>query len=120
MSGSVAASGLQREGVSTAPFYLHDLVDAALMASAFELRVQPQRHDLLGETEGDDAAADGEDVGVVVLARHARGIKIVAQRGADAAHLAGGDLFALPAAADDDAALGLAGGDEARDVGADR
>ena len=40
--------------------------------------------------------------------RHAGGVQVVAQRGADAAHLVGGDLLALAAAAEHDAAVGVA------------
>ena len=45
-------------------------------------------------------AAHREDVRVVVLPRQPRRVEIVAQRGADAGHLVGGDLLALAAAAD--------------------
>src|SRR5258708_29357994 len=120
ISGSVAASVRQREGGSTATFDLHDLVHAPQVASAFERRRQPEREDLFRQSEADDAAAHGKDVGVVVRAGQARGVEVVAERGADAVHLVRGDLLALAAAADDDAAVGRAGGDPARDVGADR
>ena len=40
--------------------------------------------------------------------RHAGGVELVAQRGAHAGHLVGRELLALSAAADDDAALGVA------------
>jgi hypothetical protein len=43
-----------------------------------------------------------------VLARHAGRVEAVAQRGADAAHLVGGDLLALAGAAEHDADVGLA------------
>src|SRR5258707_7155331 len=88
-------------------FFLHgDLVEPALVAPARVLRLQPELEDLVRETEGDDASADREDVGVVVLARQARGIQIVAERRADAGYLVGGDLFALTAAAEHDPAIG--------------
>ena len=82
--------------------------------------VEPEGDDLVGEPERDDAAAHGEHVGVVVLAGQARRIEIVAEGGARAVDLVGGDLLALAAPADDDPAIGLAGDDEPRDVGADR
>ena len=97
-----------------------DLIEAPLVASAFERGVQPERQDLVGQAEGDDAAAHREDVGVVVLARQPRGVEIVAQRGADAGDLVGGDLLALAAAAEHDAAVGAAFGDRAADGDADR
>ena len=78
------------------------------------------RDDLVGEPGRHDAAADREDVGVVVGAREPRRVEVVAERRADAGHLVGGDLLALPAAADDDAALGAARDDGPADGGADR
>ena len=65
------------------------------MAAAFERGAEPERQYFVGQPEGDDAPSDGEDVGVVVLARQPRGVEIVAERGADADHLVGGDLLAL-------------------------
>src|SRR4029077_1885072 len=97
-----------------------DLIEPALVAPALELGPQPQLEDLVREPERDDASAHREDVGVVVLAREARGVEVVAQRGADAAHLVRGDLFALAAAAEHDAAIGAAVGDGAADRDADR
>ena len=64
--------------------------------------------DLLGEADADDAGADRQHVGVVVGPRQARRVEVVAQRRPHAAHLVGGELLALPAAADDDAELGVA------------
>ena len=61
----------------------------------------------------------GEHVGVVVGPGEAGREQIVAQRGPDPPHLVGGDLLALPAAAEDDAPLGPAGDDGAGDGGAD-
>ena len=43
------------------------LIDAALMASALECCRQPQADNLVCQAAADDAAADGEHVGVVVL-----------------------------------------------------
>src|SRR2546423_10488764 len=79
-------------------FNLRDLIDAPLMTSALERRGEPQRHDLVRERERDDASADGEHVRIVVLAREARGVEVVAERGADALDLVRGHLFALSAA----------------------
>ena len=47
-------------------------------------------------------------VGVVVLAGQARGVEVVAERGARAVHLVGRDLLALAAAAEHDADVGVA------------
>src|SRR5438876_4238842 len=90
------------------------------MAPSFEGRAEPEGDDLVGELERDDAPAHGEDVRVVVLARHPRRVEIVALAGVRAAHLVGGDLLALPAPADDDAAVRLARDDEPRDLRTDR
>ena len=106
-----------RHGYSSS---LGDLIEALLMAAAFERRLEPQLENLVGQAERDDASAHREDVGVVVLARQARRVEIVAERRADAAHLVGGDLLALAAAAEHDAAVGLAGDDGAADAEADR
>jgi hypothetical protein len=49
-----------------------------------------------------------------------RGVEIVAERGADADHLVGGDLLALTGAAEHDAPVGGAGRHRAPDRRADR
>src|SRR5438445_13736579 len=90
------------------------------MPPTFERCVEPELEDLVCQTEGDDAPAHREDVGVVVLARQAGGIEIVAERGADAADFVRRDLFALPRATDHDTAVGASVGHRARDVDADR
>jgi 23S rRNA (cytosine1962-C5)-methyltransferase len=90
------------------------------MAAAGKRRRQPQRQDFVGEAERDDAPAHRQDVGIVVLAREPRRIEIVAERGADAGDLVRGNLLALPAAAQDDAALGAAFGDRTTYPDADR
>ena len=74
----------------------------------------------VGQPVGDDAAAHGQHVGVVVLAAQAGGEEVVAQRGPHAVDLVGGDLLALARAAEHDAAVGLARDDGAADRGADR
>ena len=90
------------------------------MTSAFERRFEPYLQDFVGQSESDDPPAHGKDVRVVMLAREAGRIQIVAQRGADARHLVGGDLLALAASAKHDTAVGAPFDDRARDVKADR
>ena len=90
------------------------------MAPALERGGEPERQNLVGQPEGDDAPSHGEDVGVVVLARQPRGVEIVAERGADADHFVGGDLLALTRAAEHDAPIGGAGSHRAPDRRADR
>src|SRR5680860_445187 len=89
-------------------FDVGDLVDAALVAAAFEGGVQPELADLLREARGHDPPAHGQHVGVVVLAGHAGGVEVVAERGPDAGDLVGGDLLALAAASQHDTAVGTA------------
>ena len=101
-------------------FGFADLIDASLMAPAQKRRVQPECQNLVSEAECDDAAAHREDVGVVVLSRQPGGVQIVAQRGAHPADFIGGDLFALPAAAEHDAAFGAPLRHRAADAQADR
>ena len=81
--------------------------------------IQPHRENLIGEPEGDDAAAHRQDVRVVVLPGQACRIQIVTQRGADAADFICRDLLALAASAEHDAAIGFAGDDCAPDRRAD-
>src|SRR5207247_8577179 len=98
------------------PFRRGNLLDPPLMTSALERRGEPQRQDLVGEAERDNASAHRKHVGVVVLARQPRRIEIVAERRTDAGDLVRCDLLALTAAAEDDAALDAALDDGARDV----
>ncbi len=96
------------------------MIDPALVPSAVELRVEPDPQDLFGQTERDDTTAHREHVRIVVRARQARRVEVVAQRGANPDNLVGGDLFALSAAADHDAAIGAPLGDGSCDGEADR
>ena len=93
-----------------------DLVEAALVTSAFVRGGEPEPEDLVGQGRGDDPATDREHVGVVVLAAHAGEVQVVAEGGAHAPHLVGGDLLALAAASEDDAPVDVALGDEPADL----
>ena len=90
------------------------------MAAAVERRLEPEPQNFVGQAGGDDAPAHRQDVGIVVLARQPRRVQIVAERGANAGHLIGGDLLALSAATEYDAALGTPLGDRTRDTETDR
>src|SRR5437867_2792433 len=90
------------------------------MPSALERGGHPDGEDFVSEAERDDAAADREDVRIVVRAREAGGVQVVAQRRASPCDLVGGDLLALTAAADHDAAFRATLGDGARDGETDR
>ena len=61
-----------------------------------------------GELGADHLRAQAEHVHVVVLDALVRGVDVVADRGADARELAGGDRGADARAADEDPALGVA------------
>src|SRR5436853_5901242 len=102
------------------PLHFRNLIEAPLMASAFERRLEPYLQDFVGKSERDDPPAHREDVCVVVLTRETGGIQIVTQRGANARHLVRGDLLALAASAEDDTTVGPPLDDRARNVEADR
>src|SRR3972149_5397851 len=93
-------------GPSLAALALHlrHLVQAAaqtllpLEAGGQDRLPQPHR-----QRVADAARAQAEHVHIVVLHALARGVRVVAEGGADAAHLVRGDAGADAAAADDDA-----------------
>src|SRR5690606_16852436 len=93
---------------------LGDLVDAAGVAATLERRRQEHVDDLVGESFPDDASADRQHVGVVVLASEPGGVEAVAQRRPYAAHLVGGELLALAAATEYDPDVGVAVAHRAR------
>ena len=105
--------------VSDPPFCRADLIEAPLVAAAFERSLEPERHDLRGKARRHDASAHRQYVGIVVLPRQTRGIQFVAQRRPDAGDLVGGYLFALAASPEDMAAVGAGGGPRPRDGEAD-
>ena len=71
--------------------------------------------DFAGGLDTDDAGAETEHIHIVVLDSLVRRVGIVAEAGAGSADFVGGDAGADAAAADNDAALGLAGGDSSGD-----
>ena len=70
-----------------------------------ERRGQERERALERGLRPDDPRAQGQDVHVVVLDALVRGIRVVADRRADAAHLVGGHARPDPGAADEDPAL---------------
>src|SRR5688572_13148601 len=76
--------------------------------AAVELRAEEDGDELARDGRADDLRAEAEHVHVVVLDRLVGAVEVVADRRADAGHLAGGDRGAGARAADEDAALGLA------------
>src|SRR5262252_9437632 len=87
-------------------FYGSDFVEAAVVVAEVG-GVQEDLDHFDGGFAGDDAAAEGENVGVVVFAGEARGVYIVGERGADAGHFVGSDGNANARAANGDAQIGL-------------
>ena len=86
---------------------LFDFVNAALVAAAEVGGGQKGLYHFYGSFGGDDAAAEGEDVSVVVFAGEAGGDCIVGEGGADAGDFVGGDGNADAGATDRDTQIGL-------------
>src|SRR6266436_7373667 len=72
-------------------FELGDFVEAALVAASGEGCLEESLNHFEGGGGGDDAGAEGEDVGVVVFAGELGGDDVVGQGGADAGDFVGGD-----------------------------
>lgn len=85
-----------------------------------ERRGEPRAEHLLGADGVDHLGAEHEHVGVVVAAGDLRVPDVGTQAGADPLDLVAGDDLALPAAADDDAAVDAAGRDASARVLAQR
>ena len=91
--------------------WVGELVDAALVAAAGEIRGEKGGDAGLGHFDADQPRAQGDDVGVIMLAGE-RGGKRLGNAGAAAGRIAvGGDRDADARAAHRDAAIGAAGGD---------
>ena len=91
------------------------LRNAAGMPAALEGRLKERVHDLERKSRADDAAAESEDVRIVVPPCHLRAVAVAAESGADAAHLVHGDGDTDAGAADGDAAFAFAACNGARD-----
>ncbi len=76
------------------------LFDALGMPSSAEFGGEPGFKDLLGQGFADEAGAQGEQVGVIVLAAIGGGGEVVAHAGAHAGDLVGGHAGADPGAVD--------------------
>src|SRR5258708_33637846 len=117
-SGSAAASGAvkKRSGLASEAAVLRvgmrgpDVVkrakarsrhlgDAPRVAPAFEFGGEERLDAILGDFGAEDAAAEHEDVGVVVLAREPGAGAVMDERGADRAMAVGGDRHADAGAA---------------------
>jgi hypothetical protein len=91
------------------------------MATCGELGIEPSVDNVKSRDFGDDAGAERQDVGVVVLARHL-GFEVGGDvRGADAGNFVGDDGHANARAAGEDSEIGMVLGDvlgdSAREVG---
>ena len=100
-------------------FEFGDLIDAALVTTAFKCLGEEYLDDLLGNAGADDASTHRQHIGVVVLACHPGRVQTVAERRANAAHLVRWKLFALTAAAEDDPEVSIAITHGAAHAGAD-
>ncbi len=89
------------------------------MTAALETGRQECCEDLLGKTDADDPGAHTEHVGIVVRTRKPCREQVVAQCGAHAVHLVGGQLLALSTAPDDNADLRMAVAYRTADRGAE-
>ncbi len=96
-----------------------ELVDPSGVAAALEVGGEERGDDLFGEPLADDTGTHRQHVGIVVGTGHPCGVEAVAQCGADASHLVGGELFTLTAAAENDAQVGVAVTHRATDAGTD-
>jgi len=70
------------------------------MPTTFERGGEERAQNFFRQSNANNSCTDTEHVGVVVRARQSRGEKVVAQGRAYTAHLVGGHLLALPAAAE--------------------
>src|SRR6266853_3896791 len=84
-----------------------DFVEAALVAAAEVGGGEESSDHFDGGFRGDDAAAEGEDVGVIVFAGEAGGCHVMGEGGANAGNFVGGDGDADARAANGDAEIGL-------------
>ena len=78
---------------------------------AGKARGQKRRDEVERQSRANDTGTQADHVHVVVLNRLVRGVGVMADSGADAGKLAGGNRYAGAAAAHDDPALGLLLGD---------
>jgi hypothetical protein len=81
------------------------------MAAAFEGGVKPGCDDVKRGLEGHHALAEGNDVGVVMLAAKAGGFKVPTESAADAPDTVGDDGFAVARTAENYTALAFTAGD---------
>ena len=94
---------------ATALVHLY-FIHTALVAPAFELRIEPFADDPECHLLGDRAGADGDAVGIVMLFGELGRPFVPTKSAAHTLHLIGHDGFAITAAAQDNAAIRLPGG----------
>src|SRR5437762_2278305 len=83
-----------------------DLVETcAVPLAAIELGAEEDLDELTRNRRPDDLGAEAEHVHVVVLDRLVSAVEVMADRGANSGHLAGGDRSARAGAADEHPAL---------------
>src|SRR5258708_10581595 len=106
-SGLASGAAVLRAGMRRGPEFVkgmkarsRHLGDAPRVAPAFEFGGEERLDAILGDLGAEDAAAEHEDVGVVVLAREPGAGAVMDERGADRAMAVGGDRHADAGAAD--------------------
>ena len=110
ISASTSSSGLLGQAITTPPRSRSRRSARPGARGGRRRRAWPATASRISDARpvGHDAAPHGQHVGVVVLAAQARREQVVAQRGPDPVDLVGGDLLALPGAAEHDPSVGLA------------
>src|SRR6267154_2559067 len=106
--GSTESSGRFMRSLEVVVFWLiecGDFVEAALVAAAEVGGGEESLDHFDRGFRGDDAAAEGEDVGVIVFAGEAGGCHVMGEGGANAGNFVGGDGDADARAANGDAEI---------------
>jgi hypothetical protein len=93
-----------------------DLADAAGVAATFEGGLDEYLGDFFDQALAQKVCREAEDVGIVMAARELGGEFVVADGGAGAFDLIGGDAHADACAADQHAPFGFSGGDGLSDI----
>src|SRR5689334_8018196 len=99
-------SSCRRELAMIRPFHRLDFLQSPQVTpAAVEPCPEERPHELAGKLGADDLGTQTENVHIVVLYPLVRGVRVMADRGADSGELAGGDGGTDTGAADEDAAL---------------
>src|SRR3990172_4376886 len=97
-------------------FELSYLIEPRLVAAALKFGIEPRLHKVARHAPADDPLAHDKDIGVIVEAAHLRGKMVVAERRADLRIPVRHDGHTDAGAADQDAAVHVAGGNGLGDL----